>query len=152
MSDTTKNSFVFGNKFRYNGEIYWKYIYAYPYSLTKNTSSMLLGIFNSPFTWYPLFYFILNDLIVDVNQDKYSAYLNSEMFSYLILIITVILHYIVFGLLIYPEYVDPDIGIGDKRKIENYHSYRNFYRVQWILLLYLSPIFVFIYVYLCRSS
>jgi hypothetical protein len=81
----------------------------------------------------------------NLNAVTNMSYFRITMFSYLLGLVTFVFHIILFGL----------IFKLDKEEIESIMDnsphkdrYKNVYRVQWIFLLFLSPIYVCIFVYL----
>jgi hypothetical protein len=149
MSDDTKNSYVFNDKFRNDMGIRWKDMITYPYDTSKSVSSFLAGYFIAPIVWYVLVYSSLVTSFVDVSQAKsYQAYFYSVMFSYLVLVILFTIHVIIFNFVDHPKQSDIELDIGDPDMVDV--SYEGFYRTQWILLLFLSPIFVSLVVYVLR--
>jgi len=155
MSESTKNSFVFGNKFRNsNGDINWVDMYTYPYDSSKNTVSSIYGVAKNPITWYFIVFSLLCSSFINMKLVNYQVYFHSIMFSYLIFLLLMLIHILLYNYVpgLEPNNVDIELSIGDQRKIKGgIHSYRNFYRTQWLLLFYLSPIYVCVYVYIMRK-
>ena len=153
MSESTKNRYVFGNKFRNrNGDIKWVDMYTYPYDSSKSTESILIGVAKNPITWYLILFSLLCTSFINMKQVNYQVYFHSIMFSYLIFLLLMVIHILLYNFIISPREVDIELSIGDPQKIkEDVHSYRNFYRTQWLLLFYLSPIYVCLYVYIMRK-
>ena len=72
------------------------------------------------------------------------------MFSYLYLLILFIIHLIVIKYIVGPK----DINItSDLKRIDgkdNEKTYESLYRTQWVILIFLSPIFVTVLIFLER--
>lgn len=154
MNESEKKDFVYGNKFRNNNkEILFTDLYIYPYTGEGEDGeiNVIIGIFKAPITWYLLTYLILSPFFVGFKNSNSLTYIRSIGFSYFLLLFLFIIHYIIYNYIINPKYVTIKSKLGDSRIIKNKHTYTNFYRVQWILLIYLSPILVFIYTYLLST-
>ena len=147
MSNTTKNSYLFNDKFRDDlGSIHWLHILTYPYEFQYSVNYMVLFILRTPIIWYSLIYTLLAPNII--NQKSQQAYFYMLMFSYFIIFMIFFIHYIIFNFISTPE--DTTVEI----KISNEHinrSYDGFYRTQWILLFWLSPIYVCLLLYIIRN-
>ena len=151
MSESVKNTYVFGDKFRnQNGDIYWRDLYLYPYDYRKSTLSFIYGFFKSPFTWYLIGFHLLAPGFMNFNTITNTTYIRTILFSYFLLLLILAIHIILYGYIMDPELRDVESKLGDTQKIKRIKSYRNFYRVPWILLLFLSPIYVCIFVYLMK--
>lgn len=150
MSESTKNNYVFTDKFRHNGQIYWKYIVTYPYDPSKSTTSLVISLLTPPIILYLVFFSTLVPYFVNIKLVNYQSYFYALMFSYLILLILFTLHVIIFKYIINPSSVDVELTLGDKTKqVEK--TYESFYRTQWTLLIFLSPIYVCILTYIMRK-
>ena len=149
MSEDVKNRYVFSNKFRENGSIYWKYIVTYPYDSSKSTSSFIYSIITPPIILYLFFYTTFVSSFVDTTLPNYQAYFYSLMFSFFILAALFTVHVIIFKFILKPENRDVELVLGDQSKSEK--SYESFYRTQWVLLTFLSPIYVCIATYIIRK-
>ena len=151
MSESVKNTYVFGDKFRnQNGDIYWRDLYLYPYDYRKSTLSFIYGFFKSPFTWYLIGFHLLAPGFMNFNTITNTTYIRTILFSYFLLLLILAIHIILYGYIMDPELRDVESKLGDTQKIKRIKSYRNFYRVPWIFLLFLSPIYVCIFVYLMK--
>jgi hypothetical protein len=150
MGETVKRSYVFNNKFRDRyGKIYWNYILTYPYNPYKSTGSLIMSAISPPIIWYLTTFTILIQFFIDLNQVQYQAYFYSLMFSYLLLMILFSIHIIVFNLILQPQFTNVELQLdGDEDSDKK--TYKGFYRTQWILLLFLSPIYVCFIVYIFR--
>jgi hypothetical protein len=150
MNDKIKNSYVFSNKFRdSNNNIYFSEILTYPYNL-ETVPSIIKVLFGSPIILYVVFFSLLFNQFVDINNDKNLPYYYSIMFSYLYLLILFIIHLIVIKYIVGPK----DINItSDLKRIDgkdNEKTYESLYRTQWVILIFLSPIFVTVLIFLER--
>ena len=149
MREMVKNSYVFGDKFRNeNGGVYWTDLYLYPYDYRKSTSSFIIGFFKSPFTWYAILFNLFTPSFFNLNAVTHTSYFSIIMFSYLLGLVAFVFHSILFGLIFKLDKEEIESKLGDPTKIRDIRQYKNLYRVQWILLLFLSPIYVCIFVYL----
>jgi len=151
MSSSTKNSYVFSNKFRdKDGKIYWKYILSYPYDMSASTSSMIYSMFTPPIVWYLFFFTVFFSSFIDIRQTYYQAYFYSIMISYFIMLVLFSIHLIIFNFILHPRNTKVELAIGDTTKPAE-KTYSAFYRTQWLLLAFLSPIYVCIVVYIMRK-
>lgn len=146
MNETVKNSYVFGDKFRNeNGDISWTDLYLYPYDYRKSTLSVIYGFLKAPFTWYAILFHLFTPAFFNLNAVTNMSYFRITMFSYLLGLVAFVFHIILFGLIWKLDKVD----LESKRDNSPHKDrYKNLYRVQWIFLLFLSPIYVCIFVYL----
>jgi hypothetical protein len=150
MSESTKNSYVFADKFRdKDGHVSWKYLVTYPHDPSKSTSSLVYSMLTPPIMWYLFFFTVFFSNFIDITQVNYQAYFYSTMFSYILLFILFSLHLVIFNYVIKPKNTEIEVAIGDKTKVTK--SYEAFYRSQWVLLFTLSPIYVCILVYIMRK-
>lgn len=149
MSDETKNRYVFADKFRKDGKIYWKYLLTYPYDSSKSTSSLIYSVITPPIMWYLFFYTVFVSSLVNINLPNYQAYFYSLMFSCFILAAVFSLHIILFNFILHPENTKVELVLGDQTK--SVKTYESFYRAQWVLLVFLSPIYVCIATYIMRK-
>mgnify|MGYP001186987655 FL=1 len=150
LSEETKDSYVFSNKFRdKNGTIYWKYLLTYPYDPSKSTGSLIYSIVSPPIVWYLFFFTLFVSSFANINLPDYQSYFYALMFSFLVLIITFTFHMIIFNLILRPSKVDVEIVLGDQTK--SIKTYESFYRTQWVLLAFLSPLYVCIAIYIMRK-
>ena len=99
--------------------------------------------------WYLVIYTLFFTSIVDPSQESRQAYFYAIMVSYLVLLILFSLHVGIFNVIAGPEDVNIELELGDQNNIKK--TYESFYRTQWILLLFLSPIYVFILMYVFRK-
>jgi len=149
MGKSNKNKYVFSDKFRDSSNtIHWLNIISYPYDFSKSTMNKLKIIFTSPLTVYLLFILPIILNIIDPSHKTYKVYFYTVMFSYLMLMILFTIHVIIFKFIINPEKVTIELNIpqsnGEKK------TYESFYRTQWVLLFFLSPILVTICLYISR--
>jgi len=149
MGKSNKNKYVFSDKFRDSSNtIHWLNIISYPYDFSKSTLNKLKIIFTSPLTVYLLFILPIILNIIDPSHKTYKVYFYTVMFSYLMLMILFTIHVIIFKFIINPEKVTIELNIpqsnGEKK------TYESFYRTQWVLLFFLSPILVTICLYISR--
>jgi len=150
MPEDVKNKYVFADKFRDRGGIiYWKYLLTYPYDSSKSIYSLIYSIITPPIIWYLFFFTILVSSFININLPEYRAYFYSVMFSFLILMILFTIHVIIFNFIIKPQNTKVEVVLGDQTK--SVKSYESFYRAQWVLLTFLSPIYVCIVVYIMRK-
>ena len=154
MNDTTKNSYLFADKFRDDtGTIHWLDLLTYPYDPYKSTSSFIYSFITSPVLWYLFIFTTIFQSFIDVNQIAHQAYFYPVMFSYLILLILFTIHMIIFNFIIDPKETDIELNLGDQYEGAKYDkkTYNAFYRTRWILLFALSPIYVCMIVYIIRK-
>jgi len=148
MDKSTKNKYVFSDKFRDSSNtIHWLNIISYPYDFSKSTLNKLKIICTSPLTLYLLFILPIILNIIETSH-KYKVYFYTVMFSYLMLIILFTIHVIIFKFIINPEKVNIELHILTKEQVKK--TYESFYRTQWVLLFFLSPILITICVYIDR--
>ena len=148
MNESEKKDFVFGNKFRNNNEILFIDLYIYPYTELSSDTDLIIGIFKAPITWYLLSFFIFSPFFVGFKNSNNLTYIRSIGFNYILLLFLFLIHYMIYNYIINPKSIKIESKLGNSKLIKNKHSYINFYRLQWILLIYLSPIIVIIYTYL----
>ena len=150
MSNNVKNNYIFSDKFRTStNNIFWKYILYYPYDPNSSTGSLIKVILTPPIMWYLVIYTLFFTSIVDPSQASRQAYFYAIMASYLVLLILFTIHVGIFNNIVSPENVDIELELGDQNNVKK--TYESFYRTQWVLLLFLSPIYVFILMYIFRK-
>ncbi len=152
MSNSTKNKYVFSDKFRDStNTIHWLNIISYPYDFSKSTLNKLKIIFTSPLTLYLLIILPIILNVIDPTHKPYKVYFYTVMFSYLTLMILFTIHIIIFKIIfeLSPESMKIELHIVPKDKVKK--TYESFYRTQWVLLFFLSPIIVSICVYISRK-
>jgi hypothetical protein len=149
MSETTKKSYIFNDKFRDDlGTIHWLHILTYPYEFQYSVNYMILFVLRTPIIWYSLIYTLLAPAIINTRQKSQQAYFYMLMFSYLVIFMIFFIHYIIFNFISKPK--DTTIEIKISNEPINL-SYDGFYRTQWILILWLSPIYVCLLLYIIRN-
>lgn len=150
MSNSTKNKYVFSDKFRDSSNtIHWLNIISYPYDFSKSTMNKLKIIFTSPLIVYLLIILPIILNVIDPTHKPYKVYFYTMMFSYLTLMILFTIHIIIFKFIINPEKVNIELRMLSNDKVKK--TYESFYRTQWVLLFFLSPIIVSICVYISRK-
>ena len=148
MNNNVKNSYIFSDKFRSEtNDISWKNILYYPYDPSSSTSSLIKVILTPPIMWYLVIFTLFFTSIVDPSQASRQAYFYAIMSSYLVLLILFALHIGIFNFIVKPITVDVELNLeGNGIK-----TYESFYRTQWVLLTFLSPIYVFCLMYAFRK-
>ena len=150
MSEDVKNRYVFADKFRgKGGKIYWKYLLTYPYDTSKSTTSLIYSLLSAPILYYLLFFTVFVSSFVNINLPENQAYFYSLMYSFFILAILFTIHIIIFNFIISPRNTKVELVLGDQSKLTK--TYEAFYRSQWVLLTFLSPIYVCIVIYIKRK-
>ena len=150
MSNSTKNKYVFSDKFRDSSNtIHWLNIISYPYDFSKSTMNKLKIIFTSPLIVYLLIILPIILNVIDPTHKPYKVYFYTMMFSYLTLMILFTIHIIIFKFIINPEKVNIELRMLSNDKVKK--TYESFYRTQWVLLFFLSPIIVSICIYISRK-
>ena len=150
MSNSTKNKYVFSDKFRDStNTIHWLNIISYPYDFSKSTLNKIKIITTHPLTLYLLIILPIILNVIDPTHKSYKVYFYTVMFSYLSLMILFTIHVIIFKFIIPPETVKIELHIVPKDKVKR--TYEAFYRTQWVLLFFLSPIIVTICIYISRK-
>ena len=148
MSNNVKNSYIFSDKFRSEtNDISWKHILYYPYDPSSSTSSLIKVILTPPIMWYLVIFTLFFTSIVDPSQASRQAYFYAIMSSYLVLLILFALHVGIFNGIVPPTTVDVELKLNDN----DIKTYESFYRTQWVLLTFLSPIYVFSLMYVFRK-
>jgi len=149
MSNDTKNKYVFSDKFRdKDNNIYLGEILKYPYSF-DSVPSIIKVIFTGPIILYVILFSILFSQFIDIKGSPYKPYFYSLMFSYLCLMILFSIHVFIVKYIVNPETVTIESSIY--RKEDDKKTYESFYRTQWVLLGFLSPIYVMLLVYIFRK-
>ena len=129
MSESVKNTYVFGDKFRnQNGDIYWRDLYLYPYDYRKSTVSFIYGFFKSPFTWYLIGFHLLAPGFMNFNTITNTTYIHTILFSYFLFLLILAIHIILYGYIMDPALRDVESKLGNTQKIKRIKSYRNIIR------------------------
>jgi len=150
MGNSTKNKYVFSNKFRDSSNtIHLLNIISYPYDFNKSTLNKLKIIFTSPISIYLLLILPITLNMIDLSNKPYKIYFYTVMFSYFMLMILFTIHIIIFNLIINPKDVQIELRMLSNDDVKK--TYESFYRTQWVLLFFLSPIIVSICVYISRK-
>ena len=148
MNEITKVDYVFSNKFRNEGDILWSKILYYPYDPSSSTASLIKVLVTPPIMWYLVIYTLFFTTIIDTSKDSRKTYFYAIMASWLVILLLISLHVLIFNFLIKPETVTIELPL-DKQK--NKQTYIEFYRTQWLLLFVLSPIYVIFVLYIARK-
>jgi len=149
MSDATKNSYVYSNKFRDGaGDIHWLDIISYPHDFDGPLSSKLKTVLFSPIMLYLLLGILLTVNVIDPLQNRNQAYFYSVMFSALFILVMFVIHIIIFHFIIDPKDTKVELKLGDSNEKKSYEA---FYRTQWLLLVVFSPIIISCVVYATRK-
>jgi len=148
MSNDVKNNYIFSDKFRSEtNDISWKHILYYPYDPSSSTSSLIKVILTPPIMWYLVIFTLFFTSIVDPSQASRQAYFYAIMSSYLTMLILFAIHVGIFNIIVQPTTVDVELELNNSDN----KTYGSFYRTQWVLLAFLSPIYVFSLMYVFRK-
>jgi len=157
MAEINKVDYVFSNKFRNDGDIMWSAILYYPYDPYSSTASLIKVLATPPIIWYLVVFTLFFTTIINTLGESKKTYFYAVMASWLVILILLTLHMVIFNFIIDPEQVTIELALdkkgtkGKKGKQDKKHTYIEFYRTQWLLLITLSPIYVIMLLYIIRK-
>tara|TARA_B100000035_G_C20992468_1_gene550878 strand:+ start:287 stop:913 length:627 start_codon:yes stop_codon:yes gene_type:complete len=157
--DNPKKKYLFGDIYMDKQyKIQWSKFLTVPYGY-NTPKNIILSLSTNPSILYSLLFTILLPNIVDVKYPSSKPFFSGVLVSIVIIIILYIIHMIllkyIFKFKNDDNKIDDKINKDDKIKInkltkDNYYS--EIYQGQWLLLLFLSPIYAMILVYIFRKS
>jgi len=147
MENSTKNNYIFSNKFRdEQGNVSWKDILIYPHGVST-VPNIIKTMFTGPILLYLLFFTTLFTSVMNVNSGNVQPYFYGIMISYFVLFVIFMIHVFMINSLIGPK----NINIPTNMKKDKEVTYGSLYRTQWILLLFLSPLYSLTTLYITRK-
>ena len=147
LENSTKNNYIFSDKFRDDkGDIKWIDILKYPHGLST-VPNIIKSMFTGPIPLYLLFFTMLFTSVINVTNGNVQPYFYGIMVSYFILFVIFMIHVLTINKFIEPKNID----ISTNMKKDKNVTYGSLYRTQWILLLFLSPLYALMVLYIARK-
>lgn len=147
MSKSVINNYVYSNKFRdENGNIKWLDILIYPHGI-NSVSDIIKTIFTGPIILYVFIFTIIYPSLIQIKPGV-STYFYLAMVNYFILTMIFMVHVFIINKIISIE----SIKISSDMDTDKVRTYGSIYRTQWVLLLFLSPIYAFIILYINKKT
>tara|TARA_B110001469_G_C9490850_1_gene245635 strand:- start:143 stop:730 length:588 start_codon:yes stop_codon:yes gene_type:complete len=147
MENSTKNNYIFSNKFRDDqGNVSWIDIFIYPYGVST-VPNIIKSLFTGPILLYLLLFTTFFTSAMNINSGNVQPFFYAVMISYFVLFVIFMIHVFMVNYVIGSK----NVNIPSNMKKDKNVTYGSLYRTQWILLLFISPLYAFTILYITRK-